>query len=129
MSKIHQKSLILLEGKQCRINNTMTNGYELFYLVIVLQEEIKNNMQITTAKFNTLTTRDRLNMLPGIWVRCRKGNLQINFQSEWKDWDGEWINIENEKVEIKDLQEGDEILVASGSGLRYLKVLKESISI
>jgi hypothetical protein len=28
------------------------------------------------------------------------------------------------KVEIKDLQEGDEILVASGSGLRYLKVLK-----
>jgi len=33
-------------------------------------------------------------MLPGVWVRCRKGNLQINFQSEWKDWDGEWINIE-----------------------------------
>lgn len=29
------------------------------------------------------------------------------------------------KVEIKDLQEGDEIIVASGSNLKYLKVLKE----
>lgn len=28
------------------------------------------------------------------------------------------------KVEIKDLQEGDEIIVASGSKLKYLKVLK-----
>jgi len=28
------------------------------------------------------------------------------------------------KVEIKDLQEGDEIIVASGSNLKYLKVLK-----
>ena len=54
-------------------------------------------MQVTTAKFNTVTTRDRLNMLPGVWVRCRKGNLQINFtndQSKWQDWDGQWINIE-----------------------------------
>ena len=29
------------------------------------------------------------------------------------------------KIEIKDLQEGDEIIVASGSNLKYLKVLKE----
>ena len=28
------------------------------------------------------------------------------------------------KVEIKDLQEGDEIIVASGSNLKYLKMLK-----
>ena len=28
------------------------------------------------------------------------------------------------KIEIKDLREGDEIIVASGSKLRYLKVLK-----
>ena len=28
------------------------------------------------------------------------------------------------KIEIKDLQEGDEIIVASGSNLKYLKVLK-----
>jgi len=31
------------------------------------------------------------------------------------------------KVEIKDLQEGDEIIVASGSNLKYLKVLKNPI--
>ena len=31
------------------------------------------------------------------------------------------------KVEIKDLQEGDEIIVASGSNLKYLKVLKNPV--
>ena len=95
MSKIHQKVIdAFLEGKQCRIDNTMTNGSELFLFSNCIARKDGKNMQVTTAKFNTVTTRDRLNMLPGVWVRCRKGNLQINFQSEWKDWDGEWINIE-----------------------------------
>ncbi len=31
------------------------------------------------------------------------------------------------KVEIKDLQEGDEIIVATGSNLKYLKVLKNPV--
>lgn len=31
------------------------------------------------------------------------------------------------KVKIKDLQEGDEIIVASGSNLKYLKVLKNPV--
>jgi len=95
MSKIHQKVIdSFLEGKQCRINNTMTNGSELFLFSNCIARKDGKNMQVTTAKFNTVTTRDRLNMLPGVWVRCRKGNLQINFQSKWQDWDGEWINIE-----------------------------------
>lgn len=95
MSKIHQKVIdSFLEGKQCRINNTMTNGHELFLFSDCIARRDRERIQVTTANWNTPTTRDRLNMLPGIWVRCRKGNLQINFQSEWKDWDGEWINIE-----------------------------------
>lgn len=95
MSKTHQKVIdSFLEGKQCRINNTMTNGHELFLFGNCIARRDRERIQVTTAGWNTKTTRDRLNMLPGVWVRCRKGNLQINFQSEWKDWDGEWINIE-----------------------------------
>jgi len=95
MSKTHEKVIeAFLQGKSAKISNTQTNGRELFLFDNCIARKDKDNMQVTTAKFNTVTTRDRLNMLPGVWVRCRKGNLQINFQSEWKDWDGEWINIE-----------------------------------
>ena len=98
MSKIHQKVIdSFLKGKECRVNNTMTNGSELFLFSNCIARKDGKNMQLTTAKFNTVTTRDRLNMLPGVWVRCRKGNLQINFtndQSKWQDWDGQWINVE-----------------------------------
>lgn len=95
MSKTHQKVIdSFLEGKQCRINNTMTNGYELFLHGNCIARRDGEKIEVNTHRWNTRTTRDRLNMLPGVWVRCRKGNLQINFQSEWKDWDGEWINIE-----------------------------------
>jgi len=95
MSKTHQKVIdSFIEDKYCKVTNTETNGNELFLFGNCIARKDGKNMQVTTAKFNTVTTRDRLNMLPGVWVRCRKGNLQINFQSEWKDWDGEWINIE-----------------------------------
>lgn len=98
MSKIHQKVIdSFLEGKECRVDNTMTNGSELFLFSNCIARKDGKNMQVTTAKFNTVTTRDRLNMLPNVWVRCRKGNLQINFtsnQSKWQDWDGQWINVE-----------------------------------
>ena len=95
MSKTHEKVIeAFLQGKSAKISNTQTNGRELFLFDNCIARRDCYNMQVTTSGWNTLTTRDRLNMLPGIWVRCRKGNLQINFQSKWQDWDGEWINIE-----------------------------------
>ena len=98
MSKIHQKVIkAFLEGKSCKVSNTMTNGSELFLFNNCIARRDRERIQVTTAGWNTVTTRDRLSMLPGVWVRCRKGNLQINFtndQSEWKDWYGEWINVE-----------------------------------
>ena len=95
MSKIHQKVIkAFLEGKSCKVSNTMTNGSELFLFNNCIARRDGEKMQVTTAGWNTVTTRDRLSMLPGVWVRCRKGNLQINFQSKWQDWDGNWINVE-----------------------------------
>lgn len=95
MSKTHQKVIeAFLQGKSAKISNTQTNGKELFLFGNCIARRYGDDMQVTTSGWNTVTTRDRLNMLPNVWVRCRKGNLQINFQSEWKDWDGEWINVE-----------------------------------
>lgn len=95
MSKTHEKVIeAFLQGKSAKISNTQTNGKELFLFGNCIARRYGDDMQVTTSGWNTVTTRDRLNMLPNVWVRCRKGNLQINFQSEWKDWDGKWINIE-----------------------------------
>lgn len=95
MSKTHQKVIeAFLQGKSAKISNTQTNGKELFLFGNCIARRYGDDMQVTTSGWNTATTRDRLNMLPNVWVRCRKGNLQINFQSKWQDWDGEWINIE-----------------------------------
>lgn len=98
MSKTHEKVIeAFLQGKSAKISNTQTNGRKLFLFGNCIARKDGKNMQVTTAKFNTVTTRDRLNMLPGVWVRYRKGNLQINFtndQSKWQDWDGQWINVE-----------------------------------
>ena len=98
MSKTHEKVIeAFLQGKSAKISNTQTNGRELFLFDNCIARRDKDNMQVTTSDWNTPTTRDRLNMLPNVWVRCRKGNLQINFtndQSKWQDWDGQWINVE-----------------------------------
>lgn len=48
------------------------------------------SLEITTAGWNTTTTRDRLNCLPDVRVGTRKGELYLN----GKPWDGEWTNVE-----------------------------------
>ena len=98
MSKTHQKVIdAFLEGKHCKVTNTETNGHELFLFGNCIARRDKEKMQVNTHGWNTQTTRDRLSMIPDVWVRCRKNNLQINFtndQSKWQDWDGQWINVE-----------------------------------
>ena len=46
-------------------------------------------LEITTAGWNTVTTRERLNGLPNVSVTQRKGQLYLN----GKEWDGELITI------------------------------------
>ena len=47
-------------------------------------------LQITTAGWNTATTRERLNGLPNVSVTQRKGQLYLN----GKEWDGELTVVE-----------------------------------
>jgi len=94
MSKTYKKVIdAFLSGKKCKVTNTMTNGHELFLFDNCIARRDKDIIQVTTSNWNTVTTRDRLNMILGIYVRCQKNNLQINLQSKWQDWDGKWITI------------------------------------
>lgn len=47
------------------------------------------SIQITTAGWNTLTTRERLNGLPGVRVYSKRGQLHLN----GNPWDGSWIEV------------------------------------
>ena len=47
-------------------------------------------LEITTAGWNTVTTRERLNGLPNVSVTQRKGQLYLN----GKEWDGELTVVE-----------------------------------
>lgn len=46
-------------------------------------------LEITDAGWNTVTTRSRLNGLPGVRVYNRKCELYLN----GKLWDGNWITV------------------------------------
>ena len=49
-----------------------------------------DELTITTAGWNTVTTRGRLNGLRGVRVSTKKGILYLN----GKEWDGGWVKIE-----------------------------------
>jgi len=49
----------------------------------------KDGLQISTCGWNTVTTRERLNGLPGVHVIQRKGQLYLNGEA----WSGALITI------------------------------------
>ena len=61
---------------------------KLFGNVIATLDEV-NELFITTADWNTRTTRERLNGLSGVRLGTRKGQLYLNNIP----WDGKLTNI------------------------------------
>jgi hypothetical protein len=49
----------------------------------------RDGLFITLAGWNTTTTRERLNGLPGVRVNTKLGQAFLN----GKKWDGEWIQV------------------------------------
>tara|TARA_R110002110_G_scaffold362595_2_gene572439 strand:- start:15 stop:443 length:429 start_codon:yes stop_codon:yes gene_type:complete len=47
--------------------------------------------EITTGGYNTSTTKERLNGVPGVHVYHSKHQLYLN----GKEWDGEWVAVED----------------------------------
>ena len=83
-----------LEGKPKKVNNAETDGSNLYLHGNKIAKREFNGLWITTYGWNTRTTRDRLSMLPSVYVSSRKGQLFLKINdSEWEKWDGLWKNI------------------------------------
>lgn len=103
MSKTHEIVIkSFLEDTKRKISNTETNGRNLYLFGnrIAWRDEHTNELWISTCGWNSVTTRDRLNMLPDVWVRTFKGQLLLYVGhsstqqvSDWIKWDGKPINI------------------------------------
>ena len=65
-------------------------GVRMYLFGNLIANRVGNRLQITTAGWNTLTTRERLNGLPNVSVTQRKGKLYLN----GKEWDGELTVVE-----------------------------------
>ena len=84
-----------LEGKPKKVNNAETDGSNLYLHGNKIAKREFDGLWITTYGWNTRTTRDRLSMLPDIYVSSRKGQLFLKIgNNEWEKWDGLWKNIE-----------------------------------
>ena len=95
MSKYVQKVIdSFLEGKPKKVNNAETDGSNLYLHGHKIAKKDFDGLWITTYGWNTRTTRDRLSMLPSVYVSSRKGQLFLKINdSEWEKWDGLWKNI------------------------------------
>ena len=80
------------EGRRLSMGNTkVISSLETTSLYLFKHEIVRKDyegLKITTAGFNTRTTRDRLSAF--INVRSTKGQLVINNKFPW---DGEWLNL------------------------------------
>lgn len=66
-------------------SETLLKLYGNTIAILSINEDVK----ITTANWNTNTTRNRLNGLTGVHVTCKNGKLRLNGAL----WDGKLIKI------------------------------------
>lgn len=88
-----------LAGKKFREDNTRVEirtdfTQDITHLilhgnVIAIKYFATGKVEITTAGWNTPTTKERLNGLPGVSVCTKANQLYLN----GKPWDGSWIAI------------------------------------
>lgn len=97
MRKITEESIKAFYNRKPfkKSNMIVKNKEEKTYLILfgntiaILDEN--NELFITTADWNSVTTRDRLNGLSGVRLRTKKENLYLNNIP----WDGKLINIKD----------------------------------
>ena len=72
-----------------RIGNSGTDGTVLYLHGNEIAVHTKEGIEVTTAGYNTQTTRERLNGIPGVKVNVRQGQLYLND----RPWDGSWTEV------------------------------------
>lgn len=73
-----------------RIGNSRTDGSSLYLHGNEIAVHVKGGIEITTAGWNTPTTRERLNGLPGVRVNVKRGQLYLNDTP----WNGSYCFIQ-----------------------------------
>ena len=72
------------------IGNSRTDKTTLYlHDNAIAKHRLDGSMKITTAGWNTPTTRERLNGLPGVKVYVRNHQLHLND----RPWDGSWTEV------------------------------------
>lgn len=93
----------LLKGKPFCKDNTnvvigsLTDGCDTIYLHGNPIVRVKpDGIYISTCGWNTTTTLDRLNAVPGVRVYRHKGRLYLNEE----EWDGGWIKVDTSQEPV-----------------------------
>ncbi len=90
-----QAAQALLDGKRFKSGNTKVSGsgekWGLYLHGHKIAEYHADDgvLFITTAGYSTMTTKERLNALPGVSVHTAKRQLHLNGEP----WDGDWIEV------------------------------------
>lgn len=85
-----------INGYNFKMANTEVNdrgyflhGNKIAEFESVFKNDGNKNFNITLAGWNTNTTRERLNGLPGVRITTKQGQAYLNGQP----WDGGWVTI------------------------------------
>lgn len=100
MRKITEQAChAFVNGREYRNGNTTVRDYTKYSRDTVMVYELHGNMiakidsdmqlHITLAGWNSNTTRERLNGLPGVRVTTKQGQAYLNGEP----WDGEWVAV------------------------------------
>lgn len=90
MRQITKKIITAFQNRQAlKIDNTRTDGTSLWLFNNKIARWEEDGLWITTADWNTPTTRERLNGLLGVGIYSHKDGLLLNGHP----WDGGWVNV------------------------------------
>ena len=91
MRKITKNSIqALIAGNHLCKDNTLVTEDTLFLHGNPIIQVREDGVYIQTAGWNSITTKERLNGLPGVTVYTRKGQLFLNGEP----WDGSWKKVD-----------------------------------
>lgn len=78
-----------LAGEPKKSGNTRTDGQAYYLHGHKIAEKEGDTFKISTCGWNTPTTKDRLNGLPGVRISTKGGQLFLN----GKKWSGNAVNL------------------------------------
>lgn len=98
MRKVTQDICNAFENRTPRTcGNSHTNGTTLYLHGNAIAEHRHDGLWVTSAGWQTVTTKERLNGLHGVNIYQKDYEWFLN----GKKWDGEWVHVESHKDEPK----------------------------